>query len=131
MEEDRRKRILAALEICAGQDCYTYDRTECPFWAEDRCVDKLKDEAAELLREDEKVIEELRSENRRLHRENFWLTGGDGWGDGFPRRCAPRNDEGDGLPRACGPRNDGREGDGFPRRAGGPPRNDGGGGNAE
>ena len=42
--------------------------------------------------QDEVAIRTLRAEIERLHRENFWLTNGNGV-DGLPRPCGPRNDE--------------------------------------
>lgn len=71
-----REKLLAALETCLNQDCYSYNSVECPLHDEDNCIGKLKGMALEVLRKDEEEIRKLRQENEALHRENFWLTHG-------------------------------------------------------
>ena len=89
MAEYTREDLIRALEICAGEDCYSYDAVRCPLHDEGRCLYTLKRGAAAELRRAEETerefrgqmaealneIRRLQAENDRLHRENLWLTG--------------------------------------------------------
>lgn len=92
MKELTREDLMQALQVCVNQDCYSYNSVECPLHAVDNCIGELKKGLLTVLEQDEVAIRTLRAEIERLHRENFWLTNGNGV-DGLPRPCGPRNDE--------------------------------------
>ena len=82
MGELTREDLIRALTVCASEDCYSYDRANCPLYDTDRCLDVMKRQAAarieadgDRIRELEEQLQIFRAENQRLHRENFWLTG--------------------------------------------------------
>lgn len=92
MKELTREDLIQAMRVCVNQDCYSYNSVECPLHAVDNCIGELKKGLLAMLEQDEVAIRTLRAEIERLHRENFWLTNGNGV-DGLPRPCGPRNDE--------------------------------------